>query len=804
MKLSLSISICLAALLSLAPMQMNASAREKNSRLTENKDTIVRLTIGKGCTFADHADYGVYIPGGKSKLNGALVLQHGCTMEQFGITKPYDLQLQAFAKKWRLAIIESAIYGDCHIWHNPESGSAAALIKILSEAGGLSGHPELATVPWLIWGHSSGGYWTLGMLRDYPERILAAVCYSAAWDPAWGYSETAAKVPLLLRHAGDNDATVAHCKETAIHTFGKLRKMDAPVCIAYNEGQNHNFSYLRYMAIPFYEAALKQRLPRKNSGKMKNIDHRKTWVGDTSNLAIFKESKYAGNKQNMCLFPDETSARDWQEFVSTGTLTDKTAPEAPYDLKISKEQNSLVVRWKSDADIESGIMKFNIYKDNVLVGSLPGTGTFQTFDTNGDNTRPVEVPEMKFTIPGATDQTGTIGVETVNNFNLVSKRTTISTKGTCKVQTEAVLYDAKLDKKHPAADLVLNDAGAYSEKGLELTKAGAIVKLDRFYSLAERKVKYLIRPSSDAKAVFQSSTGDFKVYVDVPGKRISIETSPAIVAAVPFLEGDRNYCVEIYHVYQQSIVRISDVASKKSVEISATNDGQGGVGKGSLQKGFPVGMQWDHYCFGLTEGTSLLVKRITVSALKQSVKLLIYGDSITQPEGYFPTKDFQYSWTQRIISRLGGNAMSSGRGGGNIIMLRDYIKNELPFIKAEYVMVTIGTNGGNTEENLSELVEYIRSQGAVPILDNIPCNESGTQIECNRVIEKVREKYGIRGCRFDVPTSLKGDGQQVDKPLMFWEDYTGSYGWQVYHHPNSKGGQKMFEQTLIDIPEIYR
>ena len=119
-------------------------------------------------------------------------------------------------------------------------------------------------------------------------------------------------------------------------------------------------------------------------------------------------------------------------------------------------------------------------------------------------------------------------------------------------------------------------------------------------------------------------------------------------------------------------------------------------------------------------------------------------------------------------------------------------------------MVTIGTNGGNTEENLTALVDYIRSQGAIPILNNIPCNESGTQVSNNVIIERVRGKEGIKGCRFDLPTSLAGDGKEVDKSLMFWEDYTGSYGWQIYHHPNEKGGRRMFEQTLTDIPEIYQ
>ena len=118
-------------------------------------------------------------------------------------------------------------------------------------------------------------------------------------------------------------------------------------------------------------------------------------------------------------------------------------------------------------------------------------------------------------------------------------------------------------------------------------------------------------------------------------------------------------------------------------------------------------------------------------------------------------------------------------------------------------MVTIGTNGGNTEANLSELVNYIKEQGAIPILNNTPSNESGTQVENNKLIDQVRRKIGIKGCKFDLATSVNGDGKEVDKTMMYWEDYSTSYGWQIYHHPNPKGGLKMFERTLIDVPEIY-
>lgn len=370
-------------------------------------------------------------------------------------------------------------------------------------------------------------------------------------------------------------------------------------------------------------------------------------------------------------------------------------------------------------------------------------------------------------------------------------------------ETHAVLYEKIINSHNTAPELLLNGVGKYDAEGLNITGTDDIVRLDKFYALAERKIQYRVKFSADAKAIFRSSEGDFNAYVDIPDKRISIATYPAIERPVDFLEGGREYLVEIYHIYQKAILRITDIRTGESAEVEAVHDGQGGAGRGILQPGFSVGMQWDHYCFGLVSGISMQVRKITVLALKKKVKLLIYGDSITQPEGYFPSGDFPLSWTQQVIDKLKGDAMSSGRGGAQIGMIQNYIKNELPYIRPKYVMVTIGTNGENTEENLSQLIDYIKEQGSIPILNNIPCNESGTQIENNKLIESVRNKWGINGCKFDIATSVNCDGKEVDKSLMYWEDYSGSWGWQIYHHPNEKGGKKMFERTLIDSPEIY-
>ena len=234
-------------------------------------------------------------------------------------------------------------------------------------------------------------------------------------------------------------------------------------------------------------------------------------------------------------------------------------------------------------------------------------------------------------------------------------------------------------------------------------------------------------------------------------------------------------------------------------------------GQGKVQNGFYVGPGWDHYCFGLSSGTSMLVSRITVESLKDKIRLLIIGDSITQPEAYYPTEDFPQAYTQLLIARLGGSAMSSGRGGGTINTLLEYVPNELPYIQADYVMVTIGANGGNTEANLTQLMNIIRDNGSIPILNNMPCNESGTQNNAdfggNPLIRQVRAKLGIKGAELDKATSRAGDGAEVDKGMMYWEDYTGypapMTGWQIYHHPNPKGGQAIFRQIVKDLPEIF-
>jgi pimeloyl-ACP methyl ester carboxylesterase len=375
----------------------------------------------------DSARYGVFIPDGIDTIQGVFIHQHGCTMEGRGLSTAHDLQYQAFAKKWKLAIIGPDLYAkaNCHDWKDPSSGSAAALFKTLEDIGMLTGHKELLDAPWLLWGHSGGGYWSQAMMTAYPERVLALFSYSPGLKPEWEYNSKTSKIPIMIRHAGpEGDAC---CWLTALKTFHQLRQLGSYVSIAYTSYQNHNYSYVRYMAIPFFEAALLQRLPKGKNTSYKSMgamDATKAWLAETATLNIYPAATYPKNKLNASWFPDSLTAAKWREYVITGTIVDRTPPPAPFALQMNRRHNVTVsVSWKADADIESGISHFNIYRDNQFIARFPSSGAYQSFDTNGDDAYPITLPPLQTDITLLWNDAAKISISTVNHFGMESVRT---------------------------------------------------------------------------------------------------------------------------------------------------------------------------------------------------------------------------------------------------------------------------------------------------------------------------------------------------------------------------------------------
>ena len=151
---------------------------------------------------------------------------------------------------------------------------------------------------------------------------------------------------------------------------------------------------------------------------MRDMDPSQAWLGDTASYNIYKAAAYPGKKLAAAWFPDSLTAAKWREYVITGTVIDRT-----HDLQMKRRHNVTVeISWKADADIESGISHFNIYKGSQLVGRFPGSGTYQQFDTNGDDTYPLLPPEMRTDVTLPWNDPDKISITAVNQFGLESEK----------------------------------------------------------------------------------------------------------------------------------------------------------------------------------------------------------------------------------------------------------------------------------------------------------------------------------------------------------------------------------------------
>lgn len=351
------------------------------------------------------ARYSLFIPKECEYIRGILIHQHGCTMEGTGAPIITDAQYQAFAKKWNLALLGPDMYPhgkECTEWADPCNGSEKSLLMALDSLSIISKHKELADAPWLLWGHSGGGHWVLSMFSRYPEKTLAVVGYSAAFDQTFVYSRKAAQVPVFLRHAGKNDRPT--CSPTALNQFSTLKKMNGWVSIVNNEYQdeNHNLSNIRLISIPFFESVLSRRLPQRGECKLRNLNIYEAWLGDTTltdGVNLYREIKYEGDKSKLSRLPDSIFAAKYREYSLTGTVRDTTPPPVPYSANISSQPDgNFEICWMADADIESGISHFMLYKNGSPWKRFPEKEIFQTYNRNGDEPIPHVAPEMKMQI----------------------------------------------------------------------------------------------------------------------------------------------------------------------------------------------------------------------------------------------------------------------------------------------------------------------------------------------------------------------------------------------------------------------
>ena len=317
------------------------------------------------------ARYRLWLPSDVGTVRGIIVKQHGCGTgaSNHGLNHANDLQWQALAQKHQMALMGTELTNveACSQWFNTQAGSGNAFLRALQALAVASKHPELVSVPWALWGHSGGAFWCTGMLFDYPERILCAIPRSGGYA-SMVWNAAVKEIPVIWM-AGENDIVDGqdYVKALTFKSFRAYRRLGAFWGVAIDPKADHGNADGRSFYIRWMDEVLSLRLP-KGASKPMPLDSLKGWLGHPTSFEIKPFTDVPEKKNEWIWLPSESAAHYWQEFVSTGRVTDTSAPPAPKKLSLS----GLTIKWEADVDLESGIKQFNIYRNGALAGTVPG------------------------------------------------------------------------------------------------------------------------------------------------------------------------------------------------------------------------------------------------------------------------------------------------------------------------------------------------------------------------------------------------------------------------------------------------
>ena len=367
------------------------------------------------------ATFTVWIPPGVERVRGVVVHQHGCGTGSCssGLTGAHDLHWQALAAKHDCALVapvyEQPETADCQLWCDPRNGSADTFKRALAELGNLTGHAEIESVPWALWGHSGGGVWAGAMTCLYPDRVVATWLRSGVplleadasrpGSKPHAFPDAARAVPMLCNLGAkegvrDIDERFKGVWPGNKTFFEAVRRRGALVGVAIDPLSSHDCGNQRYLAIPWLDACLAARLPEEPDGTLRPMAIENAWLAPIEGGSPVPANRFSGDALALGWLPDEATAKRWTAYVKDTRVADDSPPPAP--MRVRFENGTLV--WDAVADLESGLAGFVIERDGMRIAPLPdnpqnpfGRLVFQRLQYS--DTPPQPLPRFEFVDP---------------------------------------------------------------------------------------------------------------------------------------------------------------------------------------------------------------------------------------------------------------------------------------------------------------------------------------------------------------------------------------------------------------------
>ena len=333
--------------------------------------------------------YTLWIPDGIQTVRAVIVHQHGAGIPaaQSGATSAYDLQWQALAKKWDCVLLGPSYRvlndatdltpGGSELWFDPRQGSDRVFLRALDEFAAKSGHAEISSVPWCLWGHSGGGIWSNVMSMLHPERVLAAFLRSGSAVAFRTRNEFVQptippaiyEIPTMVNFGVGERGNRAW--DGSITIFEEYRAQGAPIGLAPDPRTAHWCGDSRYLAIPFFEACLQIRLsdwPK----ILKPVDLSSAWLAAPFGDTAVPAAEFKGDPNKAVWLPNAAVAKIWMEYVRSGTVINASIPPAPVNVRVKADVNhGNEITWDTEVDMVSGLGGFIVLRDGHGIARLP-------------------------------------------------------------------------------------------------------------------------------------------------------------------------------------------------------------------------------------------------------------------------------------------------------------------------------------------------------------------------------------------------------------------------------------------------
>jgi poly(3-hydroxybutyrate) depolymerase len=265
----------------------------------------------------DKAAFRLWVPNDVGAVRAVVVLVPGSNGD--GRPEAGDAGWQAFAVRHHLALVACQFTDRRHDqafieeYVDVSKGSGQALLDAVTALAAKSGHAEIASAPFLLWGMSAGGQFNYEFAAWKPERVLAFVVnkggiyYTALAPPA------TRGVPAIF-FIGEKDLWSR--KDAITGIFAVNRRAGALWALAEEPGAAHIVGRSREMTMMFFEDVLSLRLGGDRAGTLKTLAERDGVVGDITAKALSAVAPGGSVTGPTAWLPTDRVAKAWRAMVT--------------------------------------------------------------------------------------------------------------------------------------------------------------------------------------------------------------------------------------------------------------------------------------------------------------------------------------------------------------------------------------------------------------------------------------------------------------------------------------------------------